>query len=243
MFPSPPWLTERVESVFLPTLTSRLVVNRLYLKPPPLPSFPRPILSDRLTVVDLRCQLIIPTDLALPLGLWIVLFLLHCKNNNLGHLITQADHTTDFFKWKRHLSRNGPIIYEHLRETPVGRSRHQLDHCSSPIVIIATTLKMAIINQAFVEGAIAVARQATTTLASSTVSAALSSDTGSTSIPSATSSFTSSFSSTSTIDPAATSTSINPGGTQNNNQNNNGTSSPLLFFVALGFGVVFTNLW
>jgi hypothetical protein len=30
----------------------------------------------------------------------------------------------------------------------------------------------------------------------------------------------------------------------NNNNNNNGpTSSPLLFFVALGFGVVFTNLW
>ena len=30
----------------------------------------------------------------------------------------------------------------------------------------------------------------------------------------------------------------------NNNNNNSGpTSSPLLFFVALGFGVVFTNLW
>lgn len=25
--------------------------------------------------------------------------------------------------------------------------------------------------------------------------------------------------------------------------NNTGSSSPLLFFVALGFGVVFTNLW
>lgn len=29
----------------------------------------------------------------------------------------------------------------------------------------------------------------------------------------------------------------------NNGGNNGPTSSPLLFFVALGFGVVFTNLW
>lgn len=28
-----------------------------------------------------------------------------------------------------------------------------------------------------------------------------------------------------------------------NDDNSNPTSSPLLFFVALGFGVVFTNLW
>ncbi|KAM3420057.1 hypothetical protein BST61_g3365 [Cercospora zeina] len=35
-----------------------------------------------------------------------------------------------------------------------------------------------------------------------------------------------------------------PTGNDNNNNNNGGpTSSPLLFFVALGFGVVFTNLW
>jgi hypothetical protein len=34
------------------------------------------------------------------------------------------------------------------------------------------------------------------------------------------------------------------GSNSNNNNNNSGpTSSPLLFFVALGFGVVFTNLW
>jgi hypothetical protein len=34
------------------------------------------------------------------------------------------------------------------------------------------------------------------------------------------------------------------GANNNNNNNSNGpTSSPLLFFVALGFGVVFTNLW
>ena len=37
-----------------------------------------------------------------------------------------------------------------------------------------------------------------------------------------------------------------PGGTNQSNDNasnNSGSSSPLLFFIALGFGVVFTNLW
>ncbi|EME78980.1 uncharacterized protein MYCFIDRAFT_57896 [Pseudocercospora fijiensis CIRAD86] len=34
-----------------------------------------------------------------------------------------------------------------------------------------------------------------------------------------------------------------PTGNSNNGGNNGPTSSPLLFFVALGFGVVFTNLW
>lgn len=40
----------------------------------------------------------------------------------------------------------------------------------------------------------------------------------------------------STISPTASSTT-------NSNSGNGGPSSPLLFFVALGFGVVFTNLW
>jgi hypothetical protein len=39
------------------------------------------------------------------------------------------------------------------------------------------------------------------------------------------------------VPPAQTSTS------NNNNGGSGPTSSPLLFFVALGFGVVFTNLW
>lgn len=52
--------------------------------------------------------------------------------------------------------------------------------------------------------------------------------------------------------PTPTSTDVNnpqtsrPGGTNQSNDNagnNSGSSSPLLFFVALGFGVVFTNLW
>jgi hypothetical protein len=44
--------------------------------------------------------------------------------------------------------------------------------------------------------------------------------------------------STTSIDNAAT-----PTQSSSNNNNNTTTQSPLLFFVALGFGVVFTNLW
>lgn len=50
-------------------------------------------------------------------------------------------------------------------------------------------------------------------------------------------------------DAAASSTVASPAPTQtdgNSGNTNNGGgsgSSPLLFFVALGFGVVFTNLW
>jgi len=40
-----------------------------------------------------------------------------------------------------------------------------------------------------------------------------------------------------------TTTGSAPSPTMSGNPNNGGTSSPLLFFVALGFGVVFTNLW
>ncbi|KAF4555758.1 Ring finger domain-containing protein 2 [Elsinoe fawcettii] len=45
--------------------------------------------------------------------------------------------------------------------------------------------------------------------------------------------------SSSMVVPSPTATSMPPA----NNNNNGPTSSPLLFFVALGFGVVFTNLW
>lgn len=42
----------------------------------------------------------------------------------------------------------------------------------------------------------------------------------------------------------SSSTSSSPSPTNTNSgTSNGGTSSPLLFFVALGFGVVFTNLW
>lgn len=44
---------------------------------------------------------------------------------------------------------------------------------------------------------------------------------------------------TTTSAPAETTTPASTG----DNKGNNGSSSPLLFFVALGFGVVFTNLW
>ncbi|CAO2657078.1 Nn.00g058810.m01.CDS01 [Neocucurbitaria sp. VM-36] len=43
--------------------------------------------------------------------------------------------------------------------------------------------------------------------------------------------------------PSAPAPSPTDSGNSNNNNNNGPTSSPLLFFVALGFGVVFTNLW
>ncbi|KAI1433873.1 hypothetical protein GGR50DRAFT_461710 [Xylaria sp. CBS 124048] len=88
---------------------------------------------------------------------------------------------------------------------------------------------MPFLNQAFVDGAHVVARvvehqirQATTTAVSSAIS---STPTGM----------------SSTADPSSTAT-----GNPNNDKNkdNSGSStSPLLFFVALGFGVVFTNLW
>lgn len=48
------------------------------------------------------------------------------------------------------------------------------------------------------------------------------------------------MSATSAVTPAATSA---PPQQNNNNGGSGPTSSPLLFFVALGFGVVFTNLW
>jgi len=41
----------------------------------------------------------------------------------------------------------------------------------------------------------------------------------------------------------ATTTAPTPTMTQSNSNPGGPTSSPLLFFVALGFGVVFTNLW
>ncbi|OTB05635.1 hypothetical protein M426DRAFT_72721 [Hypoxylon sp. CI-4A] len=97
---------------------------------------------------------------------------------------------------------------------------------------------MAVLNQAWADGAHFVARaveyqirQAAETSLSSTNSA--------------TPSPTSSASLSSTTSPSAT-PDPTPTNTDNNDSNNGGggsSSSPLLFFVALGFGVVFTNLW
>lgn len=103
---------------------------------------------------------------------------------------------------------------------------------------------MAIINQAFVDGAHVVvravevhARQATST-ASSILSSSISSTVATATADSPMSSFTS------PADPGPTGPTSTGGNSSQNQQNNNtGTSSPLLFFVALGFGVVFTNLW
>ncbi|KAI0006519.1 hypothetical protein F4779DRAFT_20433 [Xylariaceae sp. FL0662B] len=107
---------------------------------------------------------------------------------------------------------------------------------------------MAILNQAFAGGAHIVARaieyqirQASTTTTSSPIDSAT---------PSPGSSISSSPSGTpfptlsSASSPPPTETSLtNSGDNDQGGGNNSGTSSPLLFFVALGFGVVFTNLW
>lgn len=61
---------------------------------------------------------------------------------------------------------------------------------------------------------------------------------------------TTSFSSASGTPTPSTASTVSPpspdpssGNTNNQDNSGGGTSSPLLFFVALGFGVVFTNLW
>ncbi|KAK6820561.1 hypothetical protein PG990_012550 [Apiospora arundinis] len=104
---------------------------------------------------------------------------------------------------------------------------------------------MAVVNEALAQGVHAVhavvrvvARQA----ASSETNPFSPGPTSTPSPTSFTSSPTPSVASTSL--PAGTSTANNPMDTGNpGNQNSGATSSPLLFFVALGFGVVFTNLW
>jgi len=42
---------------------------------------------------------------------------------------------------------------------------------------------------------------------------------------------------------SASASAASPSSTMSTQNTTGGTSSPLLFFVALGFGVVFTNLW
>ncbi|KAI1815216.1 hypothetical protein GGS20DRAFT_584685 [Poronia punctata] len=107
---------------------------------------------------------------------------------------------------------------------------------------------MPVFNQALVDGAQVVARaveyqirQAASTAVNSAISG---SDVGApTPVPTPTSALSSSISSPTSITPTSTVTQgqpDNPGSPMKDNTNSN---SPLLFFVALGFGVVFTNLW
>jgi hypothetical protein len=110
------------------------------------------------------------------------------------------------------------------------------------------------VTQIIARAAINHARQQVDPSSSSSLAPTLSSSPASSAATSP-SSLASSFSPTPTGDPSRTTT-FDPnasatGGTgntgsnnaNNNGSNNGGTSSPLLFFVALGFGVVFTNLW
>ncbi|EPE10088.1 ring-8 protein [Ophiostoma piceae UAMH 11346] len=86
---------------------------------------------------------------------------------------------------------------------------------------------MPLIDQVL-EGAALVARQTTSALAATSATAAAASVAPNT---------------TFLPEPSSTIDSPSPTDTGSGKSNNNGGSSPLLFFVALGFGVVFTNLW
>ncbi|KAI0881193.1 uncharacterized protein GGS22DRAFT_71796 [Annulohypoxylon maeteangense] len=97
---------------------------------------------------------------------------------------------------------------------------------------------MVALNQVVADGAHLVARAVEYQIRQAT-STVLSSSNSATPSPTSGTSISSTTSPTASPDPSPTNNS-------NNDQNNGGqssTSSPLLFFVALGFGVVFTNLW
>ncbi|KAI1338819.1 hypothetical protein F5Y15DRAFT_98689 [Xylariaceae sp. FL0016] len=107
---------------------------------------------------------------------------------------------------------------------------------------------MAIMDQAVVDGAQMVARAVQYQIRQAATSAITSATTSGTLSPSPTSTNTGSILTSDTtspqgMPPSSTPTPDNSNDNNNNNNNNTGTSSPLLFFVALGFGVVFTNLW
>ncbi|KAK0668314.1 putative E3 ubiquitin-protein ligase RNF167 precursor [Cercophora samala] len=98
---------------------------------------------------------------------------------------------------------------------------------------------MAFIDPALVlQGVRIVARQAADTAVSTVLSP--------TSTPSPTTDITSSSINSATLQPPLTSSTSSPSPEVSQNpqpQPGGNNSSPLLFFVALGFGVVFTNLW
>ncbi|KAK3396338.1 hypothetical protein B0T20DRAFT_268565 [Sordaria brevicollis] len=104
---------------------------------------------------------------------------------------------------------------------------------------------MVFINPAILEGARAVARQVSETGTSILTSAVVSATASATA--SATSSAISTSSALLTASPSTVSPTAVPDPTQpssgNEQKEEKGGQSPLLFFVALGFGVVFTNLW
>ncbi|KXX74940.1 hypothetical protein MMYC01_208511 [Madurella mycetomatis] len=114
---------------------------------------------------------------------------------------------------------------------------------------------MTFIGPAVVEGARLVARQASESIATTIISGTLPASTNPPGLnPTPVSSpLPTALTLTSSTQATDTSTLVNGGGSGNDgNSNNNGggggggggsNSSSLLFFVALGFGVVFTNLW
>ncbi|KAI3324554.1 hypothetical protein HD806DRAFT_48672 [Xylariaceae sp. AK1471] len=95
---------------------------------------------------------------------------------------------------------------------------------------------MAIFNQAIVDGAHVVARAAEFQIRRA-VTSAISSGVPPTPVP------TSMSPTSNPTDPTATATQGPSDNPTKKSDGGTGSSSPLLFFVALGFGVVFTNLW
>lgn len=118
----------------------------------------------------------------------------------------------------------------------------------SPVVKPATVYNMAIFNQALVDGAQVVARVVEYQVreaVSTSVASAFSSPGQATPVPSPTSAMSSISTPSTSLAPTSTvasGQSNNPSG-GDKKDGGTGSNSPLLFFVALGFGVVFTNLW
>jgi hypothetical protein len=103
---------------------------------------------------------------------------------------------------------------------------------------------MAFLNSDVLAAARIVARQAVDTALTSIVSPTSLADPfstapSSTSVPPLPTSSSASPTTTETLPPNL----VNSGSSGDNSNNSNGNQSSLLFFVALGFGVVFTNLW
>lgn len=102
---------------------------------------------------------------------------------------------------------------------------------------------MGVLHQALVDGAHAVVRAVEHHARQTDEPTSFSlGDIASTTATAASSTITAIATGTSLQPPLSESPSPSPSPTQPPEQDN-GTSSPLLFFVALGFGVVFTNLW
>ncbi|KAK3902620.1 hypothetical protein C8A05DRAFT_43988 [Staphylotrichum tortipilum] len=102
---------------------------------------------------------------------------------------------------------------------------------------------MVFLNFAVVDAARVVARQTAETAVTAIVQATDAASSAAVTSPPATILSSAAASPTTTESSTLANGSGSNGGSSNNNNNSGGNSNSLLFFVALGFGVVFTNLW